>query len=325
MTGKKCLRRLLAALPVLALLLCLSPAAFALVEQSESFYAADYANVLREDTESWLCQVNAELEEQCRGAQLVVVTVDYLDGRTSDVCARELFYDWGVGSADYDNGTLLLLVTQENKAWLEYGLGLDSWLGNGQVDELLEETFWEPFDRGEYDEAVTALASALLERYDDAYGSSVASGGQALSPEGPAGSYPAVSEEESSMSPSPVPFLIILIIVIVLFSGRSRRRRRYRNYRGYRQSPPPPPPPPPPGGFYSHRGPAPRRPAPPPPSGGAFWGGGAPRTPRPSRPSPPSGGGSRGGSAPRPSSPPRSGGGMGHGGGGRPGGGGGRR
>lgn len=35
----------------LCLVLCLCPAAFAVVSQSDSFYAADYANVLSNDTE----------------------------------------------------------------------------------------------------------------------------------------------------------------------------------------------------------------------------------------------------------------------------------
>ena len=120
----------------LALFLCLSMgvSAFAVVDQSESFYVADYSNVLSNDTEQMIINYNGSLEQQCQGAQIVVVTVDYLDGMYSDEYAYQLFNDWGVGSAEYNNGMLLLLAIQENKAWLAYGLGLNSLLDSDQVD-----------------------------------------------------------------------------------------------------------------------------------------------------------------------------------------------
>ena len=86
---------------ILALLLMLSlgVSAYAVVEQSDSFYVADYANVLKASTEQRICDYNGALEQQCSGAQIVVVTVDYLDGMYCDDYAYELFNTWGVGSA----------------------------------------------------------------------------------------------------------------------------------------------------------------------------------------------------------------------------------
>ena len=98
----------------LCLFLSLGVSAFAVVDQSESFYGADYSNVLSNDTEQMIINYNGSLEQQCQGAQIVVVTVDYLDGMYSDEYAYQLFNDWGVGSADYNNGMLLLLAIQEN-------------------------------------------------------------------------------------------------------------------------------------------------------------------------------------------------------------------
>lgn len=144
-----------------------------MVSQSESFYAADYANVLSNATEEMIINYNGALETQCQGAQIVVVTVDYLDGMYSDEYAYQLFNDWGVGSSEYNNGMLLLLATQENKAWLAYGMGLNSLIDGDDVDKLLEDYFWKDFDRGNYDKAVTQLFEALLEWYDDKYDSSV--------------------------------------------------------------------------------------------------------------------------------------------------------
>ena len=69
---------LLLAVFLAAAVLCVP--ALAVVDKSDSFYVADYANVLSADTESTIINDNGALEKQCNGAQIVVVTVDYLDG-----------------------------------------------------------------------------------------------------------------------------------------------------------------------------------------------------------------------------------------------------
>lgn len=164
---------------IAALIICaaLSSPAFAVVSKSDSFYAADYANVLSSATEDMIINYNGALEQQCQGAQIVVVTVDYLDGMYCDEYAYQLFNDWGVGSSEYNNGMLLLLAVQENKAWLAYGLGLNSKLDTNDVDNMLDKYFWDDFDAGKYDAAVTTLFKALLNWYDEEYGSSTASSG----------------------------------------------------------------------------------------------------------------------------------------------------
>ena len=155
---------------VFALFLCLSLSvnAFAVVDMSDSFYAADSANVLSDETEQMIINYNGSLEQQYQGAQIVVVTVRYLDGMYCDEYAYKLFNDWGIGSAEYNNGVLLLLATEENKAWLAYGLGLSNTLG-GDADSLLDEYFWHDFDNRNYDGAVTKLFNALLDWFADSY------------------------------------------------------------------------------------------------------------------------------------------------------------
>ena len=219
---KACFRAL-SVLLVLVLALALSPAAYAVVDQSESYYVADYANVLSNSTEESIINYNGALEHQCQGAQIVVVTVDYLGGLSCDDYAYQLFNGWGVGSSDYNNGMLLLLAVQENKAWLAYGLGLNSQLSGTQVDTMLDRYFWADFDKGNYDEAVTRLFSALLRWYDGIYGSSVAG----------AGDNTQNSQNSSDTGYSAfygigrvLRMLIILAILLAVFGGGGRGRNR---------------------------------------------------------------------------------------------------
>ena len=76
----------------------------------DGFYVRDTANMLSTETEDLIAAYNASiLEPACDSAQLVVVTVRYLD-QDADLAATELLSDWGVGSASQSNGMLLLLV-----------------------------------------------------------------------------------------------------------------------------------------------------------------------------------------------------------------------
>ena len=220
----KLIKKTTALLFALSLCFSLSTAARAVVSQSESFYAADYANVLSNATEEMIINYNGALETQCQGAQIVVVTVDYLDGMYSDEYAYQLFNDWGVGSSEYNNGMLLLLATQENKAWLAYGMGLNSLIDGDDVDKLLEDYFWKDFDRGNYDKAVTRLFEALLEWYDDKYDSSVVKSGTS----GAAGSQNSGNESGGSTGTGVFSGLIRLVVIIavlaLLFGGNHRGR-----------------------------------------------------------------------------------------------------
>ena len=226
----KKLRFSLCLLLVLLLGLSLSASAFALVEQDPRFYVTDAAGVLSEETEQRIIDYNGALEYQCKGAQIVVVTVEYLDGMYSDQYAYQLFNDWGVGSAEHNNGMLLLLAVKENKAWLAYGLGLSSVLDGDQVGQMLDRYFWSDFDAGRYDSAVTKLFDALLRWYDQLYGSSVISAGQSESTStslpqttGGLASYDRIGDL--------IRFLVVVAILFALFGGRSTGRR-YGGRRG---------------------------------------------------------------------------------------------
>ncbi len=214
-------KRFLSFVSALLLLLALTVPAHAVVSQSSSFYCADYANVLSSDTEQMIINYNGALEQQCNGAQVVVVTVDYLGGMNSDEYAYKLFNDWGVGSSQYNNGMLLLLAVEENKAWLAYGLGLNSELSSNDVDSLLEKYFWDDFDAEKYDQAVTKLFKALLKWYDDFYDSNVLNSGK-VSSSNNYQQYNSANNGSTSTFKMIIEIIILILILNAIFGGRRR-------------------------------------------------------------------------------------------------------
>ena len=74
----------------------------------------DQANVLSPEAEAGLESKLADLEARS-GIQLVVATVDSLEGQEIEPYANELFRAWRLGEAERNNGVLLLVAPNERR------------------------------------------------------------------------------------------------------------------------------------------------------------------------------------------------------------------
>ena len=88
--------------------------------KQEYGYVADFADVVNADTIAYINQSNEALSEAC-GAEIIVVTVDFLNGAKIDDYAYRLFNEWQIGSAEQNNGLLLLLVIGEDNYYALQG------------------------------------------------------------------------------------------------------------------------------------------------------------------------------------------------------------
>ena len=115
--------RLAAMLLCASLLLAGLASAIEVVDPTEAFYVADYANVLSDETENYIITKNDSLYS-LTGGQIVVVTIEFLGGQDIVEYAHTLMNEWKIGSAEFNNGLLLLLVTGEANYWAVQGLSL---------------------------------------------------------------------------------------------------------------------------------------------------------------------------------------------------------
>ncbi len=233
--------RILSVLFLLVLLSGLTAPAMAVVAQTEEFYVADYADVLSDELEQRIIAAGADLCDRCDGAQIVVVTVDYLDGMYSDEYAMKLFNDWGVGSREYNNGMLLLLAIQENKGWLTVGRGLTADFPDRKAEAYLDEYLWPDFDRGDYETAVEKTMEALFSWFADYYG---VNGGSETDED-----YYSYSGNDyydtdeygygydygyrspfSALLSRPYTLMILVVVIIYLFNAMRRDKARHNAY-----------------------------------------------------------------------------------------------
>ena len=225
---------------VMAAISVLPALAVKYVEQSDSFYVTDAADIIDQSIEDRIIAANGDLEHECDGAQIVVVTVDYLEGTYADEYAMKLFNDWGVGSASSNNGMLLLIVPGEGKAWLTVGAGISDSFTDDMADDYFDQYFWDDFDRGEYNSAAETMLDALFSWYADHYGVDTDDGYEY--DDGYYDEYydEDYGQEEYSGSrgyysgpPSFVGIMVIVVIVIIVLSVISDRYRHRSYYRYY--------------------------------------------------------------------------------------------
>lgn len=277
-------------------------------------YIYDTEGVISQDTMEYVEAMNQSLFAQT-GAQIAVEVIDSTGNTDIADYAEQEFNRLGVGSAERNNGILLLLALENyyNGAPVgDYYMAWGSGWSSGETS-MLQDILWSymeaDFAAGDYDAAVLATFDALVDYLADGYGVTVKENyvpavGQsynALSGNYGTVTHGYVAPAFGAVFGGIILMLVVLLILWVIADGlryRSYRRRYCRPGMGIptvmyypvfwgrprRRRPTPPP-----------RGPR----GPRPPSGGGFGGGfgGGTRPPRSggSRPNRP-GGASRGGS-----------------------------
>lgn len=216
---------------------------------SELLYVTDTANALSPEVENYIVEQNNILYENT-GAQIAVLTIDFIpEGYDSETYSYAVFDEWGIGSAEKNNGILILLVPGEGKFWITQGSGLMKSLTSGKLDKIINKYLADDFDAGKYDEAVTNTFNALLDEMDSIYGSSatqpqttIPNGNNSNSTNNNYDNTYYERDNGSFFGDVVIPFgVFILVLVVTLRSSGVFGRSIRRNYGGYGAPPMPRP------------------------------------------------------------------------------------
>ena len=135
----------------------------ALVKQSTEFYVNDTANIIDQSTEEYIININKKLYEQT-GAQIVVVTVNNLEGMSIEDYAVELFRQYGIGDKEKNNGVLFLTALEERKVRIEVGYGLEGAITDGEAGRIISHQITPYFKNDDWNNGVNNGFNAILEK-----------------------------------------------------------------------------------------------------------------------------------------------------------------
>jgi uncharacterized protein len=179
----------------------------------------DRAGLLSERDEGELEAALARFETETTN-QIVVATVESLQGLPIEEYGYQLGRHWGIGQEGKDNGALLIVAPEERQVRIEVGYGLEGELTDAQSRTIIETRILPHFRQDDFAAGIKAGVASMIETLGGSYDPAL----------------PAVQIGEGERAPSPFPLAVALpIIMIIVFNrllGRRGRRGRRRRYGG---------------------------------------------------------------------------------------------
>ena len=147
---------------LLALLFLATPAAAQTFPELTG-RVVDQANLLSPAQEQALAQKSQALEEQTK-RQFVIATVNSLEGQEIEDYGYRLGRHWGIGSAEEDDGIILLVAPNEKKVRIETGYGAEGFLPDILAGRIIRNTILPRFREGDMAGGIVAGADAIIEQ-----------------------------------------------------------------------------------------------------------------------------------------------------------------
>ena len=155
------------------------------------------------------------------GRQLVVATVNSLEGRTIEDYGYRLGREWGIGQEEKDDGVVLLVAPNERKVRIETGYGARVFLTDAVSSVIIRESILPRFKDGDMAGGIAAGAEQIIKMME-------------LPPEEAARRAQEIGASEARRGKGEVSLFQILPIIIIFFVviGSIARRAGGRRYKG---------------------------------------------------------------------------------------------
>jgi uncharacterized protein len=173
-------------------------------------YVVDAAAVVPDEAEQ---AVNAELEsyEDRTGNQIAVAIIETTGDASLEDYTIDLAKEWGVGSAEEDNGVLLLIAIEDRKTRIEVGEGIEGELTDLESGRIVRDEINPLLGQGDFGEAILVGTRSIRRAVGDT-------------------DVPPEAVDEPAGSSRGVPRGLLNLVPVILFPlfflGRLRGRRR---------------------------------------------------------------------------------------------------
>ncbi len=184
-------------------------------------HIVDLASVLDTQQHKLLSDLLLDLEQKTT-AQMVILTVNSLDGQDIDTFSLQTAEQWQIGQKGKDNGLLVVIAMEDRKYRFEVGYGLESVLPDSLVGTIGREALVPFFKQGKYGAGITAVTREILMVLSLHYGVTL-SGTDKL---------PKPLSKRSQDSASWL-ILILFVLIFILFVYSRKVNRKIGGKKGY--------------------------------------------------------------------------------------------
>ncbi len=138
-------------------------------DPTNEFFVNDFAGVIGNSDEQAIQLAAVQLQEATT-AQVVVVTIQSLEGEPLEDYAYQLFKQWGIGTAEQNNGVLILVAIDDRQSRIEVGYGLEGALPDGKTGRIQDEYMIPYFKEDDYGSGIRNGFLAIVQEVYDEYG-----------------------------------------------------------------------------------------------------------------------------------------------------------
>ncbi len=121
----------------------------------------DNAGLLSAPERQRLTRLLEEHEAQTTN-QVVIVTIESLQGYVIEDFGYELGRHWGIGQEGKDNGVLLIVASTERKVRIEVGYGLEGTLTDALSRDIIETRILPAFRNNNYEQGIVRGTNGIL-------------------------------------------------------------------------------------------------------------------------------------------------------------------
>lgn len=160
MTRSQVVRAILIFLVLVSFVLPRTFALFASEFPQPTGFVNDFAAMLSSSFRQSLEQDLVNFEKETT-TEIVVVTINSLEGGSIEDYAVRLFEDWKIGKKEKDNGILILIAKEEREIRIEVGYGLEPIITDGRAGRIIREQMRPAFRKGDYNGGVKAAVEQI--------------------------------------------------------------------------------------------------------------------------------------------------------------------
>ncbi len=121
----------------------------------------DQADILSTSTENTLIAL-LKAHEDSTSNQIAVLTIPSLEGASIESYSLDVAETWGLGTAENDNGVLLLVAYEDREMRIEVGRGLEGALTDAIAGRIIRNELTPHFREGDFDGGVMAGVQSII-------------------------------------------------------------------------------------------------------------------------------------------------------------------
>lgn len=129
-------------------------------KQTDEFYVNDFANLFTEADKQVMMENAVELAEEYDGIQVVVSTVNDLNGNQIEQYAYSMYEEYGIGKDSM--GILILLSVEDRQVRIETGKTMQAYITDSKSGQLLDNYGMQYFRDDRFAEGLKSVQEAVI-------------------------------------------------------------------------------------------------------------------------------------------------------------------